>query len=343
MPYLATPMTTTAAPPGRLLPPPPPAAGRSAVSAVSGLPGRHQAPSARPRMAVAAGGAAVASVLVREVLAGPVRPAVVVAVGPSATYLDVGGRLVAVVAAGGMRLPCAVVLVGDGAPPSGRGLAVGESAVHQAGRRAVTVRRWFDPRLRQARLDAAAVAHLAAAVRARPCPDALLSTDAALGLADDLAGGDPRAAVDTLVGRGAGLTPAGDDLLAGALAALRAVGSPAAAALGAAVRALACGRTTRLSAALLAAADLGAVIPEAEAVLRALSTSAPSLRARADALGVPGRPPAFGRPVDALQGAVDRLLGVGHTSGWHLAAGLAAGAALALDHAPGPVSRERTR
>src|SRR4029453_14968086 len=38
---------------------------------------------------------------------------------------------------------------------------------------------------------------------------------------------DPEAVVDDLLGRGGGLTPAGDDLLAGCLAALRARRSPA--------------------------------------------------------------------------------------------------------------------
>jgi hypothetical protein len=276
-------------------------------------------------------------VLVRDLLTGPVRPAAVVAAGPRAAYLDVGGRLVAVVAAGGVRLPCAVVLVDPAALPpgvavsgpagpgpalaigtesaDGSALAVGEGAVHVGGHRAVAVRRWFDPRVRLTGLDPAAVARLRATVRARPCGDALLPAGAAGRLAEQLADGRHRAAVSELVGRGTGLTPAGDDLLAGALAALRAARSPAADGLGAAARALAPGRTSHLSAALLAAADEGAVVPEAEAVLRALVP--------APAAGV-----AVGAAVDRAAG---RLLGVGHTSGWHLAAGLAVGAAHALD------------
>ena len=296
-------------------------------------------------------GAASASVLVRDLLTGPVRPAAVVAAGPRAAYLDVGGRLVAIVAAGGVRLPCAVVLVDPAARPPGvavsgpagpgpavgpaladgrpaalavgtasavgrpAALAVGEGAVHVGGHRAVAVRRWFDPRVRLTGLDPAAVARLRATVRARPCGDALLPAGAAGRLAEQLAGGRHRAAVSELVGRGTGLTPAGDDLLAGALAALRAARSPAADGLGAATRDLVPGRTSHLSAALLVAADEGAVVPEAEAVLRALvPPHAPGL-----AVG------------DAVDRAAGRLLGVGHTSGWHLAAGLAVGAAHALD------------
>ncbi len=139
--------------------------------------------------------------------------------------------------------------------------------------------------------------------------DPLLPPDAVDRFAAALASGDARGAVGPLLGRGAGLTPAGDDLVAGALAALRAVApdSPPADALGAAVRALAQDRTTRLSSALLAAADEGAVIPEAAAVLRALSG------------------------VGDLDAALGRLAAVGHTSGSYLAAGLLVGARLAED------------
>lgn len=250
-----------------------------------------------------AAGNAVASVLVHELLTGPVRPATVVAAGPAATYLDVEGQLLAVVAAGGIRLPCAVVATGDGpALAAGPGLAVGDGAVHQTGRPVVAVRRWFDPRVRVAAgVDPAAVARFAALVRSRGSIDPLLSDDAAGRLADDLARRDAPGAAARLLGRGTGLTPAGDDLVAGALAALRAGGSPAADDLGTAVRALAPVATSRLSAALLEAADVGAMVPEAAAVLRALA-------------GVGG-----------LDAATARLVALGHTSGWHLAAGLLVG------------------
>jgi hypothetical protein len=257
-----------------------------------------------------------ASVLVHDVLTGPVRPATVVAGGPAATYLDVDGRLVAVVAPGGVQLPCAVVLAGGtstllaslrprsraGGRQNGGDLAVGEGAVHRDGRRVVSVGRWFDPRVRLGvDIDRAAVARFAALVWGSGGVDPLLPVDAAERLAGDLAVGDAAGAAARLLGRGTGLTPAGDDLVAGALAALRAVGSPAADDLGAAVRALAPVATSRLSAALLGAADAGAVVPEAAAVLRSLARA--------------GR----------LDAATDRLVALGHTSGWHLAAGLLVG------------------
>ena len=275
---------------------------------------------------------AAASVLVRDLVSGPVRRATVVAAGPAAVYLGVGARLLAVVAAGGVQLPCALVLTADGLPFEGLGqhgapgrpgradLAVGQGAVHQGGRRVVGISRWFDPRVRVGDIDPVGVARLATAVWSRRRPDPLLPPDAVDRLADELAGGDVRDSVAALLGRGTGLTPAGDDLVGGVLAALRAVGSPAADDLGKHVGALAPVATSRLSAALLDAADLGAVVPEAAAVLRALA----AVEASAGNDDGPG----------GLESAVARLVGVGHTSGWHLAAGLLVG----LSHAPHPAS-----
>ncbi len=257
-------------------------------------------------------GAAAASVLRRDVLAGPVRPATVIAAGPAATYAEVAGRVLAIVGPGGVRLPCAVVLVGAARlPAAGSRLSVGAGAVHQDGRAVITVRRWFDPRVRLARVDHRAVARFGRVVRFSGTVDGLLPGDALDRLAGGLGRGDARGAVTFLLGRGSGLTPAGDDLLAGALASLRALGSPAAADLGTVVRALAPRGTTRLSAALLEAADLGAVVPEAAGVLRALAGAGD------------------------VEAAAGRLVDVGHTSGWHLAAGLFVGVTRAMPGAPG--------
>jgi Protein of unknown function (DUF2877) len=249
-------------------------------------------------------GTAAASVLLHDLLAGPVRPATVLAAAPAATYLEAGGQVLAIVAAGGVRLPCAAMLAAGGRLPAARSrLAVGRGAVHEDGRRLVAIRRWFDPRVRLAGVDRAAVARLAHVVRSRGGVDALLPDDAPDRLAAGLSSGAAGAAgaVSVLLGRGTGLTPAGDDLVAGALATLRALGSPAADALGAAARALAPAATTRLSAALLEAADVGGLVPEAAGVLRAL---------------------AGGGDVET---AAERLVDLGHTSGWHLAAGLLLG------------------
>ena len=282
---------------------------------------------------------AVASVLVRDLVTGPIRRATVVAGGPAAVYLGVGARLLAVVAAGGVQLPCALVLTADGLPFAGlgqhggpggagraglTGLAVGQGAVHQGGRPVVGISRWFDPRVRVGDVGPVAIARLATAVWSRRRPDPLLPADAVDRLADVLARGDVHRAVAALLGRGTGLTPAGDDLVAGVLAALRAVGSPAADDLAEHVRALAPAATSRLSAALLDAADLGAVVPEAAGVLRALA----GVEASAGHDDGPGR----------LEAAVARLVGVGHTSGWHLAAGLLVGLSHARDPAYAPAA-----
>jgi hypothetical protein len=247
---------------------------------------------------------AAASVLLRDLFAGPLCPAKVLATGPAATYLDAGGQVLAIVAAGGVRLPCAAMLAAGGRLPasrSGSRLAVGRGAVHEDGRQLVAVRRWFDPRVRLAGIDGRAVARFAHVVRSRARVDALLPPDALERLAAGLTRGDAAGAVAGLLGRGTGLTPAGDDLVAGALASLRAVRSPAADQLGAAARALAPVATTRLSAALLEAADVGGLVPEAAGVLRALAGGGD------------------------VKTAADRLIALGHTSGWHLAAGLLVG------------------
>jgi Protein of unknown function (DUF2877) len=271
-----------------------------------------------------------ASVLVRDLLSGRVRPATVVATGRLATYLDVGGHLLAVVGPYAVRLPCALVVRGMSTAlvspvlrpwragrADGMGLAIGEGAVHQDGRPVLAVGRWFDPRVRVPCVDPGARTRFATLVRSQWQVDPLLPDDSAERLADDLAADNADHAVAALLGRGAGLTPAGDDLVAGALAALRAVGSPAADGLGRAVHALAPTKTTRLSAALLEAADVGAVVPEAAAVLRALA----------------------GVDSGSIEPTTRRLVALGHTSGWHLAAGVLVGVTAALRPMPAGVGR----
>lgn len=243
---------------------------------------------------------AVASVLVRDALAGPRRAVPVIATGRWGAYLDAGGGLVAVIGPGAVRVPVAVVVDDAPAVAPGSTAVVGEGTVTVGGRTAV-VTRWFDPQVRLASVSRAGLARLAAVLDGRPCPDRLLAHGAAEELAAALGAGRVQPAVDALLGRGSGLTPAGDDLLAGALVALRALRDPAADDLGAAVVAAA-PRTNRLSGALLGAADVGAVVPQAAVLLRALERDG------------------------AVGAAAAALLDVGHTSGWHLAAGLLAGA-----------------
>ena len=218
-----------------------------------------------------------ASTAVRDLLA-PGRTGRVVAVFPTCAYVELDGRLVALEAAGGLRLPCARAARCPGRQPA-RWPACGSATTRRpgpagCGSAALTVRvaRWWAPAVpRGARV-------------LQPAP-------AAPGLA---------AAVLDLLGRGPGLTPAGDDLLAGLLVGL--AGRPdlrdplAAAVLAAAPR-----RTTWLSAELLAHAAHG--------------RAAPAVVAVADALAGYGDD-------DALPRALPALLAVGHTSGAALARGL---------------------
>jgi hypothetical protein len=129
------------------------------------------------------------------------------------------------------------------------------------------------------------------------------SPPAAAG-ADGLRAGDPGPALE-LLGQGPGLTPAGDDVVAGAAAALAVLGRLDTSAVEAVVAAARVA-TTVLSAALLRCATRGEVVPQAAELLRALC--------------------GHGSPESAL----DRLLGVGHTTGAALALGLCAGARSAL-------------
>ncbi|MGH2406606.1 MAG: DUF2877 domain-containing protein [Candidatus Limnocylindrales bacterium] len=93
-----------------------------------------------------------------------------------------------------------------------------------------------------------------------------------------------------LVGRGPGLTPAGDDLLVGCSAALRVAGHPLGAAFAAGVAAAVPGRTTDVAAAFHACAARGAYAEHLHDVVLAVDD-------------------------DALAGAVERALAWGATSG----------------------------
>ena len=132
----------------------------------------------------------------------------------------------------------------------------------------------------------------AASLTAEACPSADADLTGAVG-------GPATAArvAGLLLGRGPGLTPAGDDLLAGFLLGARTFGLPASG-LRHAIAALAPARTTALSAALLRHAADGECIDEAAELAAALT----------------GR--AAPRP------AMRQLLSVGHTSGAALAWGL---------------------
>jgi hypothetical protein len=216
----------------------------------------------------------------------------VLACFPTAVYLDVDGRVVAVVTADAVRLPMSIVLARPGSP--GRSLAsdaepavVGGGEVRVGALRVTVARWWAPPRplvapgapLREAAavlsrsiagrpLDAATATAVADLTRALSVPSVPRS------VAHDGALADP---VRALVGRGPGLTPTGDDVLAGALVTLRALGEPLLADRLAGVVRSRLPRTTALSASLLECAMDGHALPEVDALVTALA--APDLLA----------------------------------------------------------------
>lgn len=296
------------------------------------LPAR-QRPRAAPAGAARPITPGAASLGLRGLLDPPRGPARVIAVFPSAVYLEMRAaaepRVLAVVSCDAVRLPNAVVVasgsrerpfrqVGEGADAW-----VGDGQV-VIGALQVRVRRWWDP---CPSLGPVAVARLALGVQALQAALAAGSAASRFGLAghpdprllaDHCAAGDLAGAVEAaerIVGLGPGLTPSGDDVLAALLVALRSLGDSLrhgatslwlADWLGAAVTADADTRTTALAATLLHCAAHGQAGAEVAAVLR----------------GVAGHEP--------LEPAVRRLLAAGHTSGADLAWGLLAGCDAAL-------------
>ncbi len=233
----------------------------------------------------------------RTHLTGPLRPGRVVGVHPSCLYVvsdpdrpDGTGSVVAVETADGVGLPCALRLGIDLAAAPFAAIEVGDRATVGEGRvvageiEARVVRWWSPPTVRPWGRQSPRWHELEGLLRdVRPPVD------------PDL---DPH----DLLGRGPGLTPAGDDVLAGWLLAVHHVDDLRAAP--AAVLAAAPTATTALSATLLQEAAAG------RGVLAAV--------AMADALGGRGD----------VAPALDRLLRVGHTSGVALAFGLLRGARL---------------
>jgi hypothetical protein len=272
------------------------------------------APVAMPRFREMPGSASVA---VASVLGRAPAPARVLGVFPTAVYVDAGDTVVAVVTQDAVRLPNAIVVsAGSAQRPFGHvgvrtAASVGQGYV-SLGSLIVRGTRWWDPRVRLDDFDRAraaanlrAIEGLLAAAPRRP------GIVVPRGLADAFRSRHLPAVLAHargLVGLGPGLTPSGDDILSGALAAFRVLGTDGrfADALASAVTALAPGRTTALSATLLRLAADGQVSEEAARVLRAVPRA------------------------DALEPAVRALLGLGHTSGADLAAGLLMGGMAAV-------------
>lgn len=272
-----------------------------------------------PAVVVTVAGAGGSSV--RHLLAAPVRPGRVLACFPSAVYVEVPGapppRIVALVAADGLRLPGSLVI---GTPSAARPFAAVRLAAEvgvggcgvTVGALAVRVARWWAPLVPRPPVSrpalGAGVAALAVALRESGArlPPSLGAATVAFAIA--LATGDRTRALlaaDAVLGRGPGLTPSGDDVLCGVLLALLHLAPGSAAdvrSIGTEVAARAESRTTALSAALLAHAARGESLRQAIDVVDAASGHSD------------------------LDTALPALLRVGHTSGQDLALGLLTGA-----------------
>ncbi len=231
------------------------------------------------------------------ILARPPGPATVLAVFPSALYLEVERDLLPVVAPGGLRLPTALALAAP-VRPAGWGVRRGDVVTVGGGEvvlpavRVRAVREWRPRRMPLA--PGASASHL---------PSGSPSTwrgDAAELAGRVVDGGPFTALVRRLVGAGAGLTPSGDDVLCGVLLGLRLLGHARSLPRlwGAVVPRLPA--TTTLSAALLAEAAQGYAVPPVIDLGEALVAG--------DAVG--------------LSSAAAEVLAVGHTSGADLLAGL---------------------
>lgn len=247
------------------------------------------------------------SPLTADLVRGPRRPAVVLAAGRFGAYLGAQGRVLPVLSQDAVALPGALRL----AEPStaldlglvaGDVVVVGAGCVRTPGATVRGVRTWRPARVR------AGSACSTALPRARPLLAAAagkLDPWMTRGVDGCLRATDPYAAVAGLVGRGQGLTPAGDDALAGALLLRRALdlAPPARAddALVAAVRTR-LHATTAVSASLLDAAADGWASREVVELVDAVVHGG----------------------ADAVRAALPAVLAVGHTSGRDLVTGLLA-------------------
>lgn len=209
----------------------------------------------------------------------------VVGVHPTCAYVLFGADLLALETADGLGLPCAVRLGLDrSAAPLARvrrgdEVAVGPGSL-AVGPVGVRVTRWWAPRLPRTGDPGGRIAAMTGLLAGHPAPVPV--------------GAPP----EDLVGRGPGLTPAGDDVLAGLLLGLHhhpRLRDP----IATQVASLAPTRTTALSGALLRHAAAGQSFPAALDVADAVAGHRPD-----------------------LAGDLARLVAVGHSSGVALAHGL---------------------
>lgn len=230
------------------------------------------------------------STAVRHLLLGPPGPGRVLGAHPTCLYLGVGAEVVAVESADAVGLPLAVRLAADASAGPFTGVRRGEpvtvgGGMLVLGTLTVRVARWWAPRRPRPGLDLARLVAVERALARHPAP---VPVDAAPA---------------DLLGRGPGLTPAGDDVLAGLLVALHHAPALRDGVAGQVLR-RAARRTTALSAGLLRLAAAGHGVP--------------ALLDLADVLAGHG-------PADRVGAALDRLLAVGHSSGTALAWGLSRG------------------
>jgi hypothetical protein len=227
-----------------------------------------------------------------DVVQDPPVEAEIIGAFPTAVYLRLpDSRVVAVVTTDGVRLPCAVVLVRDttvSLPDLSGPALVGGGFVTFPGLR-----------LRVARTFASTVGRYDPPDphKVRALTRALASVDLGIPTAEFTM---RRLEINSLIGRGPGLTPAGDDLISGMIAGARAWRLPIA--TSALTAALAAGRTTDLSAQLLRDAMAGHACPQVRTLIAVLSSPQLSVGS-------------------AMASAVE-LLEIGHTSGAALAHGV---------------------
>ncbi len=252
-----------------------------------------------------------ASSALADVLTGPVRGAEVLTSGHRAAYLLVGGRVLAVVSDRAVAPASSVLLPREWDPqdvlPSGAQVELGHGVLTAADR-CLRIARWFTPAsptsggvpdpqaLRTAR-DLLSCQVVEPQVReVRRLGD--VAGRRLVGLAE----GDPAQVVESILGRGPGLTPSGDDVTAGLLLAARAASLDPARVdrLGRQVLGLAATATTIVSRGMLADAAAG-MCPAVVA-------------AGLDALLRPYCP-------HSTPQALRELVAVGHTSGSDLLAG----------------------
>jgi hypothetical protein len=260
---------------------------------------------------------AAASQGIASLLEGPPQQAISLGSSTHMAWFGIGDEVVVLGDGDAVRFPNAVIIAGASAPDVlaavGTDAVLGDGGV-AVGSHLVNVARWWDPHPALA-ATAPDVVRLFLSAAATLVPPVEAET-----LATALSAGDPEAIVATsaqYIGRGTGLTPAGDDLLIGAFGAYGLIGealhtggpSRVIAATAPALEEL-LEMTAAFSAALVRHALAGRVAAPVAQVLRALV----------------GRTP--------LDDSIEALLAVGHTSGRSLAQGVLIGAEAACRVAP---------